>query len=203
MGGKAIKGFTLLELMSVLAVAAIILAFAVPSFREFTLNARMTSAANDFLIGLQLARSEAVKRQQVVALCATDNPRDATPACGARFTGWVVWADTDGDSIVDATETVLARHDPLDPGLVVTSNGTFVSYGPNGFAQRTVAGVPAATAALLCDERGDAASADTYRKRVITFARTGRPAILKSIQAVDDAGADAGVNLDVSCGPVG
>lgn len=203
MGGKSIKGFTLLELMTVIALVAVIMAFAVPSFREFGLNSRMTSAANDFLGSLQLARSEAIKRQQPVALCASDDPRDAAPVCAPTFSGWIVWVDADGDATVDATEAVLARHDLLDPSLVVSSNGNFVSYAPNGFAQSNVGGTPAATALLICDERGDAASADTYRKRVIAFPRSGRPSILKTVQAVDDASADSGINLNVSCGPVG
>ena len=57
------RGFTLMELMIVLTLAGIILALGAPSFGEFRRNNRMAGIANDFLVGVQIARSEAIKRQ--------------------------------------------------------------------------------------------------------------------------------------------
>ncbi|HQX79388.1 MAG TPA: GspH/FimT family pseudopilin, partial [Steroidobacteraceae bacterium] len=99
MGGKSVfeGGFTLLELMIVLALAAVILAIGAPSFTEFRRNGRLTADANDFLTAVQRARTEAVKQQRTVSLCATDDPLAVAPACSgnADFSGWIVFSDPD------------------------------------------------------------------------------------------------------------
>lgn len=200
MGGKkTTKGFTLMELMMTLAVVGVILAVAVPSFRAFQLNNRMTSAANDLLASIQHARSEAIKRQRIVALCASANPAADPPSCSASFSGWVVWADADNDATIDGAEEVIASHEALDASLTVTANGNFFSYAPSGFTQDAVGGVDAATKILLCDERGDVPAGNLYRKRVIRLSPTGRPAILRTVDDIDRADPEA--PLDVLCGP--
>ena len=67
-------GFTLLEIMLVIALLAILLGLGAPSFTEFMRNSRITGKANDLLAGLNLARTEAIKRHVPVTVCAT-------PAC--------------------------------------------------------------------------------------------------------------------------
>ena len=54
------SGFTLMELMITLALAAVILSIGAPSFTEFRRNNRLTSVGNDFLGAVQTARSEAI-----------------------------------------------------------------------------------------------------------------------------------------------
>ena len=77
-------GFTLMELMLVITVAAVILGVGVPNFRQFMLNSRMTTAANDLLAAIHTARSEAIKRREQVVMCFSNNPTAAVPACGLR-----------------------------------------------------------------------------------------------------------------------
>ena len=83
-------GFTIIELLVTLAIAALILGLAAPSFNEFRRNGRLTGTANDFLGAVQLARTEAIKRQQPVSICATANPTSpaATCALGNFAAGW-------------------------------------------------------------------------------------------------------------------
>lgn len=66
------KGFTLIELMIVVALVAIIAAIGYPSFTEFTASQRVRAAASALYDSLLLARSEAVKRNTKVAMCASD-----------------------------------------------------------------------------------------------------------------------------------
>ena len=54
------QGFTLIELMVTISVAAIIMALAVPSMKLMQANARMASAANDLASDLKKTRSDAI-----------------------------------------------------------------------------------------------------------------------------------------------
>jgi len=189
---RKIKGFTLMELMMTLAVVGVILAIAIPNFRDFLLNSRMTGAANDLLAGIQLARSEAIKRQAPVALCASTNPTADPPECAAEFTGWAVWADTDDDAAIDAGEAVIAAHEPVDATLTLISNGSgFVSYGPDGFSRPDIGGNASTNLVLLCDERANLLVGDIYRKRVVVLAQTGRPSVLRQQGEVNLLGPEA------------
>ena len=78
MDRSRIHGFTLMELMVVLALASIMVALAVPSMQQFARNNRLTTAANDMLHAVSLARTEAIKRQSSsVTVCATTDPNAA------------------------------------------------------------------------------------------------------------------------------
>jgi len=165
-----------MELMIVLAVVGIALAVAIPSFATMRRNARMTGAANDLIAAINLARSEAIKRQVPVAMCGSANPRDADPTCSDTLTGWVVWEDTNNDRLVGADEPVLSSHDALDATLTVSDNFAVISYAATGFPQNLA--VPPAI--LLCDDRGDLAADGRLYRRIVSVSRTGRPAILKT-----------------------
>ena len=67
------RGFTLIELVVTLTVAAILLAIAVPSFYDATLGSKLASYANNFVASVSLARSEAIKRNAAVTLCASSD----------------------------------------------------------------------------------------------------------------------------------
>lgn len=186
MGGKSVRkqGFTLLELMIVIALAAVILAIGAPSFSEFRRNARLTADANDLLTAAQVARTEAVKQQRAMSLCASDDPLDSAPACSgnADFSGWVIFADANGDCTIDAGEAVTQAggHAAADRGAVESiADGACVSFGANGFLRET----PAATARrfVYCDERGYALQGGTNQSaaRGIEVSRTGRGEVVR------------------------
>lgn len=61
-------GFTLVELLVTLAVLAILLALAVPSFNDLIDRSRLTSAADTLYADLQFARSEAIRNNQNVVV---------------------------------------------------------------------------------------------------------------------------------------
>lgn len=86
-------GFTLIELMITLSIAAIVLALGVPSFQEMMRNNRAATHMNEFTSALNLARSEAIKRGQRVALCPSINQTSCTGASDWED-GWIVFVDT-------------------------------------------------------------------------------------------------------------
>src|SRR3974390_1606006 len=85
-------GFTLLELMTTLTIAAILLSIGVPSFRYVTTANRASSEINALLGDLQLARAEALREGVYVTVCAST---DGATCAGATAwnTGWIVFTD--------------------------------------------------------------------------------------------------------------
>ncbi|GAA5185069.1 Tfp pilus assembly protein FimT/FimU [Niveibacterium umoris] len=100
------KGFTLIELMFVMAVTAILMAIAVPSFSDLIARQRIASAASDFSTDLALARMEAMRRGGRATVCAST---DGTTCAGgtAWRTGWIVFADTNGNGAHEAAEPLI------------------------------------------------------------------------------------------------
>ncbi|MEQ1593051.1 MAG: GspH/FimT family pseudopilin, partial [Thiobacillaceae bacterium] len=118
----------------------IVSAIALPSYRTFVLNARMTAQANEFLAMLSFTRSEAIKRNTRVTMCKSADPNAATPACttaGTWAQGWIVFADA--GTAADATgDTILRVHPALDGSSTMIGNtnvASYISYISNGQAR--------------------------------------------------------------------
>jgi type IV fimbrial biogenesis protein FimT len=168
--------------MLTLTVVSVIVGLAVPNFREFIKNSRMSSGANDLLTSLQLARSESIKRRGPVALCASADPRDALPACAANFNGngWVVWWDKDDDGVIDAGEDVLGRHDALDSSLVLSERFNVTRYQPSGFIEGNNTNF-----VLFCDDRANNQAGTMYFKRAVGISKTGRASVRRTSDEFD------------------
>lgn len=120
------KGFTLIEMIVTLTIAGILIALAAPAMRDFILNQRLATQANDFIGDLNLARSEAIRRATNVTVCKQGGT-PASPSCGisaAWFAGRVVFVDTDSDGQLDPNETVLRVRESLDGNNTLNSIGT-------------------------------------------------------------------------------
>lgn len=116
---KMQRGFTLVELMITLAVAAILLTVAVPGFRDIIQNNRVTTQTNELVTALQLARSEGIKRGMTVSLCSSTNGA----GCGGGWQqGWIVFTDANANGAVDAgTDQVLRVWEALSGGTNVVA----------------------------------------------------------------------------------
>lgn len=64
-------GFSVVEIVVVLAIMAVLLGLGLPSYRTYIANQRVMSTAEVFMAGLQLARAEAVKLNQRVEFIMT------------------------------------------------------------------------------------------------------------------------------------
>lgn len=192
---NATRGFTLLELMVTLAVAAVLFSVAVPNMQVFARNNRLTAASNDLLRSFHVARTEAIKRQQNVVVCASADPTAATPVCSyGEFTGWIVFQDTNGNWQSDgpAVEPVVQRFGPLAATVSVRAdNDGIESYGRAGFANPAAARTPTRNV-VICDDRGIADLAGSSTARALLVDATGRVRVTKDNGEVTAASGAAG-----------
>ncbi|MEO7387198.1 MAG: GspH/FimT family pseudopilin, partial [Gammaproteobacteria bacterium] len=130
------RGMTAVELLFTMAIAGLVMALAVPNFRDFIQNNRAAEEANALVGALALARSEAVTRGIPVSVCSsTDNETCADDPDWT--TGWIVFTDAnvplgavDNGAIPD---TVLRALPELRTGSALTGDTNFLSYAANGF----------------------------------------------------------------------
>lgn len=135
------RGFTLMELLIVLAVTAILVAIAVPGYGFLVTSGRLTGATNDLLLALHLARSEAIKRGTRVTICKSGNPNAPAPACDPAAEweqGWLVFVDGGVRGVIDGNDTVLQTYGDISAWASIATGGNYrryVSYTPMGTSQ--------------------------------------------------------------------
>ncbi len=136
------SGFTLIELMVTLAVAIILMASLVPAYTTVVQRNEVTANINAFVGELKFARSEALKRGEVISLCPATTGSTSCNTAASRWSPSVsgerlVFVDIDADGEFDGTDVLLKR---------VTTNSTtvgvsvvdpdpepaFLRFSPNG-----------------------------------------------------------------------
>ncbi len=148
MHSKSYKGFSLVELMITLAIAAILLTIGVPSFNDIIKDNRLTSQINSLVSSLGMARSEALKRSQPVSVCKSGNGTSCSSNWTASNQGWAVFVDSDQSGSIDAGEEVLRARGRLENGTNLRFTRNFLNFDRQGSAP-----VSSGTF-VLCDDRG-------------------------------------------------
>lgn len=115
---KPADGFTIVELMVVIAIMAIIMVFAIPSYKGLMTQNRMAGEINDLSTDIELARSAAVKQGLDVTICPSAAPTAAIPTCSATTewnTGWITFIDIAGNQTFTNGngDTLLRVHGPF------------------------------------------------------------------------------------------
>lgn len=127
-------GFTLVELMVVMAIAAILLSLAAPSFRNLLIASEVSTIVNEFTGSFELARSEAIMRAGLVTLCRSSNAETGDAAkcdwenAGSADSkdwsvGWIVYVENSTRERVgtrEAGEVILLRKGMMRDGMRLT-----------------------------------------------------------------------------------
>ena len=151
------SGFSLLELLVALSIGSIILVVGIPSFQGTLDNQRITSATNELVMSLNLAKSEAIKRVAYVSVCKSSNGVSCAAAGTSWADGWIVFANTSVANLgsIDAGDEVIRVYPALRDQLTVTPIGTvdgFLSFRPSGTMGTSTANMTGTL--TMCDERG-------------------------------------------------
>jgi type IV fimbrial biogenesis protein FimT len=132
------RGFTLIELAIVLAIAAILVRVATPGMGRAIATRALSAQASEFMAALRFARSEAVKRGRVVTVCAAA-PGDATSGCqrpkAADWrSGWLVFVDHGARGILEEGDQILRMQQPLANSGGVAGTRNSISFTAAGFS---------------------------------------------------------------------
>jgi type IV fimbrial biogenesis protein FimT len=130
------RGFTLIELIVVVALIAILMSLAVPSLASFQRSSELRATASGFLAAVQSARAEAMKRGVDTYMVPVSNSNWAT--------GWMVYADVDrsqsltGNDVVIMQTGAIAAKTSVTGGLTVAAefagaSGKFIRFNGGGF----------------------------------------------------------------------
>ena len=128
------EGFTLGELLVVLALFALLTAQLLPDLSTVTDSNRLYTVANEFSQQLQLARNSAIQRNRKVTLCKSADSTQCSTSVEWED-GWILFENIDGDGNVDSSDTVLQSHSPLPIGMTLRGVGNFknrITYKPTG-----------------------------------------------------------------------
>ena len=170
-------GYTLVELLMVMALGTILLSIAVPSMTEMLNTQRSNAAGSSFLASLNLARAEAIKRNARVVICKSAAGLSCDLA-GGWNQGRIMFHDVNNNAALDADEQLIERHGAMPDSLSLTGNtqvANYVSYSASGSA-KLVSGAFQAGTFTFC--RMPVSSAEVQQ---IVLSSTGRARSKKGV----------------------
>jgi len=172
-------GFTLIELMVVLAVAAILQTLAAPALSGMVNSMRLTAAVNSLFTSLLLARSEAIKRNARAVVCKSASG-DACIATGGWEQGWIVFHDANNNAKRDAGEVIVSHQQAMQPPVRLNGNSplaSYVSFTPMGQTAYASGAFQAGTLTVCLE------SSEAQEARQIVISSTGRPRTVRKTVA--------------------
>jgi type IV fimbrial biogenesis protein FimT len=143
------RGFTVPELLATLAVAGIVATLALPGLNSAVADQRRATAVNGLVSTLQVARSAALTRNQMVTVCPSDDGQRCTVTPWEQ--GWIAFVDADRSGQPGADGLLVA--DPGLPPPVTLASTEFdggLSFRPTGQVV-AAAGAETAVTFALCE----------------------------------------------------
>lgn len=156
------QGFTLLELMFTVGIAAVVLLFGIPNMSDFLKNERIITSTNSLIADLMLARSKSVELNQPVILCSSSDQKTCNNSSFEK--GWIVGIDEDESSTLGNTDTLIKVQQELPSDISVNGKLNIIIFNSRGFTPN----LKTTDILSVCDSRKDSHS------KAISFSPTGR-----------------------------
>lgn len=124
---KKYSGFTLVELMVVLAIVGILVTVSAPGMRAFISNSSSNSLSSTFLIDIMYARNHAISEVVIVKMIPTGVANTGVSTFTPNSTGvnwgqgWTVFEDDNDNDAIDAGENIIRTHSSFGPGAHISS----------------------------------------------------------------------------------
>jgi len=142
----SVDGFTLIELMVIIAVLGITVLVASPSLQRALHSNQLRTETSRLLSAINLARSEAIARNTIVSLCPSSYASDGIARCSRSYAdGWIVFTNADRDRVVDVGQDKVVRAFTSLPGGYSVKNKAasknafeLISYRPDGSSRRNM-----------------------------------------------------------------
>jgi type IV fimbrial biogenesis protein FimT len=141
---KGSGGFTMIELLVVITIAAVLAGIAAPAFNSLINSTRLTSIASRLATDLSLARGEAIKRNMRVLACVRNAGGTDCGTSTDWAAGWLVCYDNDtgtsGNGVSDgrcdegdsANPNPILLQEAVGDGIAVTTSVASIRFNPNG-----------------------------------------------------------------------
>jgi len=136
--------------MVTLSVMAVLLGLAAPSMLKLVLTRQANLLTHELITSINLARSEAIKRNSRVVLCKSSDGASCVTA-GSWDQGWILFQDANNNALIDLTEVVLRRQNPANMGVTLTGNANVANYlsmSPSGMPKLISGAFQAGTLSL-------------------------------------------------------
>ena len=139
---KKSTGFTLIELMIVIAIVGILMSVAIPGMRSYISNSAANSLGSTLLIDIMYARNHAISNAVIVKMIPLGSVPDLNFRTGAStYTpgsigvnwalGWMVFVDTNNDNARDINELIIRQQNTFGPDAHISSGpGAHIGFAP-------------------------------------------------------------------------
>jgi len=177
------SGFTLLELMVVIAMMGVLVAVGIPSFNSMLTTNEMADTTNELILSLRKARAEAISSGRNTIVCSSTDGVTCSGAAGNWNQGWLVMVDRniDGNYLAVNDELIWVHELKSNSTITITPSPTTATIGVINDFRDTVtfsytgeldAGTPGEF--HLCSGVGD------YPRREISVSVGGEASLFKN-----------------------
>lgn len=163
-------GYTLIEMIIILCLISILMAYGIPNYYDFKQNQIMRQEVNRLISSINFARNESIMKSQHIVLCATQD-RTACNGNGHWHTGWMIFSDKNRDRELNEQDELLIYEEAMSHQITAISSQyrQIIRFDPMGAAPGTNLTI------RFCDDRGP-----DFGKSVI-ISNVGRPRVLQSV----------------------
>ena len=183
------RGFTLVEMMVAIAVAAILTAVAVPGMRSFIQHDRVVSQANGMIADLQFARGQAVATHGYISICPLTAANGSTcDTSGTSYAqGWMIFTSSAPNTAYDSANNTLLRVQtaPTTTTVSAASKG-ILTYDSFGQILSTGTGA-VVTSFLVCTMSSPGVGTSTHQVPGTKISVTGSGRVASAAMADGDA----------------